>query len=155
MSGTLPQMYSDQFEQAPAKGDLDLAIMRSGVIAGTFYSVTPTDTLAAGSRVALDTTNTAPGNPRFVAVADNAAAFGVVKRNSKKALFAVGDAIEVAYIGGPVVYECANATVTPGMDVEMASGFVQEKSAGTKMGLALDYALVSQMLRVIIGFVSC
>ena len=153
-SSFVPPVQSDQFNQSPIMGDLDLAIMKSGVLTGTFYSATSTDTIAAGLRVAIDTSYTGTGI-RFVAVADNVAAFGAIKRTIQKALFSVGDVIEVAYCGGPAMVGIAAATVRPGESVEMASGFIQEHSAGTVVGLSLDYAAQSNPLRFIIGFVSC
>jgi hypothetical protein len=155
---TVPQVQSDQFAQTPFRGDLDLSIMHAGVIVGTVYSATPTDTFAAGARVKLDVTVTTPGSlPRFVAAADNEAAFGTVKRTPQKALFVVGDVVEVCMGGAPTVqWQVAGATITPALSVGLSSGFVVAADGShTAMGIALDYATDSTMLRVITGYVAC
>lgn len=155
---TIPQVQTDQFAQTPVVGDLDLSIMHGGIVSGTVHSASPTDTFAAGTRVKLDTTVTTPGSlPRFLAAADNEAAFGVIKRTVQKALYVVGDIIEVIMAGNPsVVWEAAGATITPGLSVGLSSGFVVASDGShTAMGVALDYATDSTMLRVIIGFASC
>ena len=155
---TVPQVQSDQFAQSPMRGDLDLSIMHSGVIVGTVYSATPTDTFASGSRVKLDPAMATPGAlPRFVAVADNAAGHGTIKRTPQKALFAVGDIVEVQFGGVPAVqWQVAGGTITPGLSVGLASGFVvASDGTHTAMGIALDYATDSTMIRVITGFVAC
>jgi len=151
---TVPPVYADQFEQGAMRGDLDLAITKSGVISGVMGVISAT-TLYAGDRVKIDTANTAPGMVKFVPAADNEAAFGCIKRTVKKASFVEGDQVEVAFMGGPVMYQVAAATVRPGYAVEMAAGFVQEKAAGSQVGLSLDYAAVSTMLRVVTGWVAC
>lgn len=152
MPPSLPQFQADQFDQQPAKGDLDLAITRSGVVTG---AVGGASTLYAGNRVKLDSTVTAPGTVAFVAAADNEAAFGVIKRTPKQSSFAPGDHVEVTFNGGPVVYECGSATLTPGTPVAMSSGFLAAVD-GThlQMGLLLDYVVQSSMGRVITGFLA-
>jgi len=155
---TLPYVQADQFAQTPAKGDLDLSIMHGGIVTGVVYSANPADVFNSGNRVKLDTAQAVPGAmPRFVAAADNEAAFGVIKRTAQKAQFAVGDVIEVVMAGNPsVVWECAGATITPGLSVGMASGFiVASDGTHTAVGVALDYATDSTMLRIIVGFQSC
>jgi hypothetical protein len=150
---SVPQFQSDSFEQGSARGDLDLSIMKSGVVSGVLGTVATT--LQAGDRVKILTTSTTPGVISFVVALDNEAAFGVIKRTAKKAQFVTGDQVEVAYCGGPVSWQVAAATVRPGYSVEMASGYVQEHVAGNVLGMSLDYALVSTMLRVVVGFVAC
>jgi len=155
---TLPQVQSDQFAQSPVRGDLDLSIMHGGIVTGTMYSAGPTDTFAAGSRVKLNTAAAVAGAlPSFVAAADNEAAFGVIKRTPQKALFAVGDVVEVVMAGNPsVIWQCAGATITPGLSVGLATGFVVAADGShTAMGVALDYAIDSTMLRVIVGAAAC
>jgi len=152
MAAFVPPVYPNQFEQTPARGDLDLAIMKSGVIVGVLGGAA---SVVAGDRVKIDTTNTAPGSIRLVPAIDTEAALGVVKRTSKQSTFAVGDQIEVTFQGGPVVYEVANATITPGIAVSMNAGFVDVVAGGRlAMGLSLDYAVQSGMLRVLTGFVA-
>jgi len=152
----VPPVQTDQFNQSPVAGDLDLAIMHSGVLTGVL-SASVVVQLVAGSRVKLDDSVATPGSlPAFVAAADNEAATGVIKRTAQKASFTGGDVIEVVFAGNPsVIWEVAGATVSPNDDVEMAAGFVQPKAAGALMGKSLDYAVVSTMVRVILGFVAC
>jgi len=155
---TVPQVQSDQFVQSPMKGDLDLSIMHAGVVVGRIYSAGAADTFAAGSRVKLDTTFATPGAlPRFVAAADSEAAHGVLKRTSQKALFVVNDIVEVQLGGNPaIMWQVAGATITPGLSVGMASGFiVASDGTHTAMGIGLDYATDSTMIRVISGYVAC
>jgi len=155
---TIPQVQSDQFAQSAVKGDLDLAIMHSGVVVGSIYSATPAHTFAAGSRVKLDASMASAGAlPRFVKAADNEAAFGTIKRTPQKALFAVGDIVEVCMAGNPVVqWQVAGATLTPGLSVGMSTDFiVAADGSHTAMGVALDYAIDSTMVRVVIGAVAC
>jgi hypothetical protein len=151
---TVPPVYADQFEQGAVRGDLDLTITKSGVIVGVMGVIGAT-TAYAGDRVKIDTANTAPGQIKFVPAADNEVAFGCIKRTAKSASFVQGDEVEVTFMGGPVIYQVAAATVRPGYAVEMASGFVQEKAAGSQLGMSLDYAIVSTMLRVVTGWVAC
>ena len=149
----VPQLYSDQFEQTPVRGDLDLAITKSGVIAGVLTSISgavQTGHVYAGDRVKLDAASTVPGFVGFVPAADTDDAIGTVKRLGKKSDFVAGDAIEVAYFGGPVMWQCAGATVTPGMQVEMLSGFTQELDTKKLLGINLDYAVQNGMHRVIL-----
>jgi len=150
---SVPQMFTDQFEQAPVRGDLDLAITKSGVITGTLTSVSgavQVGSVYAGDRVKLDATVTTPGQVAFVPAADTDDAIGVVKRVAKKAAFVVGDVIEVAYFGGPVQYHVAGATVTPGMQLELLVGYTQELDTKKFLGICLDYAVANTMHRVIL-----
>lgn len=153
MPPSVPQLSSDQFAQTPCRGDLDLTITKSGVISGTLTSVAgaqQTGQVNAGDRVKLDASVTDPGFIGFVPAADDEAAIGCVKRTSKQAAFAAGDICEVAYFGGPVMYQVAGATVTPGATVEQADGFVQPLAANSPLGIALDYGVESGMIRVIL-----
>lgn len=149
---SVPQVFADQFEQNAVRGDLDLAIQKSGLLTGVLGGA---DDLAAGDRVKIDTSVTTPGSVRFVAALDTEAAFGIIKRTSKQATFSPGDKLEVTFQGGPVVYEVANATITPGIAVTMNAGFIDVVAGGrATIGLSLDYAVQSGMLRVITGFVA-
>lgn len=152
MTASLPQFQTDQFAQIAAKGDQDLAITRSGVIAGVLAGASVT----AGTRVKLDNSVTTPGVPVFVAAADNEAAFGVVKRTAKATTFVAGDGIEVMHLGGPAVYEVSNATFAPGTLVAMGSGFlVAVDGTHLQMGILIDYVVQSSTGRVILGWQPC
>jgi len=150
---TVPPVYTNQFEQGPMKGDLDLAIQKSGVIAGVLGAVAGDLSLDAGTRVKIDTSVTAAGTVQFVFAADNEAAFGVLKRTAQKATFSEGDQVEVSFSGGPVVYECGSTTIAPGTSVAMSSGFLAAVD-GTHlvMGMLIDYVVQNSMGRVVIGF---
>ena len=156
---TVPQVYSDQFEQQPAVGDQDMAIMHAGVIVGRVYSAAPTDTFKAGTRVKIDVTVTTPGSlPRFVAAVMGEAADGVIKRTAQKALFAVGDIVEVQLAGNPsIMWQCCGQTVTPGLAVGVdANNFlVGVDGSHLVSGKALDYGTDSTMVRVIYGYTAC
>ena len=152
MSAALPPQYTDQFEQGQIVGSQALAIHQTGSVPGILGG---SDSLIAGSRVKIDTTLTSVGVIRFVAAADTEAAFGVIKGNSKQTTFAPLDQLEVL-VAGSVVLLCANATITPGIAVSMNSGFVDVVgSSRVAMGMSLDYAVQSGMLRVLLGFVAC
>ena len=150
---TVPPVQTDQFEQTAVRGDLDLAIMKSGLIVGALGPVSGDGSLIAGDRVKLDTSVTTPGTIRFIAAADGEEAFGAIKRTAKQASFVEGEQLEVTFQGGPVMYQVAGATVRPGFGVEMFEGFVREIAAAKQFGLALDFAVVDGLIRVITGFV--
>jgi len=146
-------MYTDQFEQAPVRGDLDLAITKSGVLTGVLTSVTgavQAGEVYAGDRVKLDATCVTPGMVAFVPAGDTDDAIGTVKRVAKKTAFVLNDVIEVTYFGGPVQYHVAAETVTPGMQLEMAAGYTQELDTNKFLGICLDYAVANAMHRVIL-----
>lgn len=148
----VPQVQTDQFAQTPARGDLDLAITRSGVLTGVLNGVA---NLKAGDRVKLDSTVTTPGVVGLVAAADNEAAFGVIKRNAKQATFAPGDHLEVTFSGGQAIYEVGATTLTPGTLVGMNAGFlVAADGTHLQMGILLDYVTQSAMARVITGWLA-
>lgn len=152
----VPTFNTDSFDNStPARGDLSEAITRSGVLAGILSS----GTVLAGDRVKLDSAITTPGIVGFVAALDSEAAFGVVKRTSKQTTFVAGNEdtnkLEVAFLGGPCVYEVGSTTLTPGTPVAMSTGFLAVVD-GThlKVGLLIDYVVQSSMGRVIIGHVA-
>lgn len=146
----VPQVQTDQFNQTPARGDLDLAITNSRVLTGVLNGVS---SLKAGDRVKLDSTVTTPGVVGFVAAADNEAAFGIIKRNAKQATFAPGDHLEVTFAGGNAIYEVGATTLTPGTFVGMSTGFlVAADGTHLQMGILLDYVVQSAMARVLAGW---
>ena len=99
------------------------------------------DAVYAGDRVKLLSTNTTPGSVQFVPAGDTEDAIGTVKRLAKKTAFVVGDVIEVTCPNVQVQYHVAGATVTPGMQLELASGFTQELDSNKMLGINLDYAV--------------
>lgn len=155
---SIPQFSTDQFDNStPARGDLSMAISQTRILPGVLKDG---ETVTAGDRVKIDTTNTIPGLVVFEPAADDEAAFGVVKRTAKQTTFVGGNEdtnkLEVAFSGGQCVYEVAGSTLTPGTPVAMSSGFLAAvDGAHVQMGLLIDYATVSTMARVIVGWLAC
>ena len=166
-----PSVQIDQFTQGAMPGDLDQTIADKGVITGEL-SASVTNTLVTGTRVLLDSAYTGSGVPHFVACADNAAAHGVIKRTAQKSGYTGGDVIEVVLGGKPnIMWMVAGSAVTPGLPVEVDStpvvgqtlpqpfvnpvGTTDPSLSNKQMGLALDYAVQSALVRVILGFVAC
>lgn len=153
---TLPVFQTDQFNnENPARGDMADGISQTRVLAGILTS----GTAQAGDRVKIDSTVTVPGMVGFVKAADNEAAFGVIKNTRKTTLFDSAsedtNKIEVAFQGGPVLYQCGAGTLTPGSDVALSSGFlVAPDGTHIKVGLLIDYVQLNTMGRVITGHVS-
>jgi hypothetical protein len=155
MAAALPLMYPDQFKQNSVVGSQDLRIMDSKVMSGVL-AASETGYLIAGSRVKFDSANTQAGKLVFVAASDDETAHGVIIKTAQKTQFTGGDMIEVAYSGGPVVYFCASTTIAPGTGVGQATGFlVAADGTHSTMGLLIDAAVESAMVRVIIGHVAC
>lgn len=149
---TLPPFNINQFQQAPVIGQVDLQITRSGVITG-MLSANQSGSVVAGQAVKLDPAITEGFNPQFLSVADNADCIGIILRTVKAASFSALDEVEVAYFGGPVIWECAGATLTPGAQVEFATSggvpFAQPLASGKIRGVALDPATINQLFRMI------
>lgn len=144
----------NQFNQVPIRGQLDLQISKSGVISGQ-VSVNETNVLLAGCKLKLDDANTGP-MPQFLLADDDEAAIGNLVFDVKKASPVAGDAIEVAFFGGPVMWMTAAAAIVPGALVENAASTaaskVQTKASNKQSGVALDPASGDGvLLRVIIN----
>ena len=141
----------NQFEQKPLKGSLDLALMKSGVITG-IVSASQATNLVPGQRVKLNTT-AQEFIPSFVAAGDNDQAIGVVIYNSRNgANLAAGQAVEVAYLGGPVMWMEAAEAIAAQQTVYQTGVTVDLTSAThKKVGIALDGAVAAgDLIRVII-----
>ncbi len=149
---TVPSQVINQFGQIPVPGQVDLQITNARVINGKLGTVS--GSLKAGAAVKLDATLTAGFNPQFVAAADGDVALGVLIRTPKKALFVTGDEVQVAYNGGPVIWEVAGDTLAPGANLEFATtsgqAFAIPLNSGKFRGVALDPATDSQLFRMII-----
>lgn len=147
---TVPSQNSNLFRQTPVRGQRDLGIVSGSGSLAMQISSNESGTLYAGYRVKLDPAITAPMPfPQVVAAADNEAAFAVIGYTVKQSTFVAGDVIEALGSFGPIVYQVAAATIAPGAKVEMASGFVQTKSAGSTMGVALDPAVLNGFVRIV------
>lgn len=148
-----PTFSSNAFNNVnPARGALAIPITANGVLSGVLGGAS---NLVAGDRVKIDSTVTIPGKIKFVAAADNEAAFGTIIFNVKQDTFAPGDTLEVAYSGGQAVYQVAGGTLTPGTPVAMSTGYLAAVD-GThlQMGILLDYCTINTIGRVIVGWVA-
>jgi len=140
----------NQFEQKPLKGALDLAIMNSRVITG-IVSANQATALVPAQRVKLDTT-AQEFIPSFVAAGDNEQAIGVILYNSRNgANLVAGQAVEVAYCGGPVMWMEAAEAISAQATVYQTGVTVDLTSAThKKVGIALDGAAAAgDLIRVI------
>lgn len=146
-------LYTNQFGQQVAVGDVDLGINQTGALVGILSpnQSSPAVTVTAGSPVKIDTTITSGYVVNFLQAGITDVAIGVFKRTANQATFAVLDVVEVALFGGPVVWLLANATITPGSIVyQDVNGLVVGSGGGAKSrGIALDYAVAGQVLRVL------
>ena len=152
--GTL--LYTNQFGQSVSVGNLDLDIMRTGRIAG-ILSPNQGSAVVAGYPAKIDTTIAYnPGSViNFLQAGENDLAFGFFAPTVQNSTFASGvpTPVQVAGFFGPVMWLLANATITPGATVynDSTGAFITVTSAGSKArGIALDYAVNGQALRVMI-----
>lgn len=142
-------LNSNLFQQTQVRGSLDLQISKSGVITGQI-SENQATALNPGDFVKLDTANTGPV-PQFVAAAVGDTGLGVLIRTVKASSFSAGDAVEVAFNGGPVIWLEAGASINPGAAVEdNGSDQVITKASNAQKGIALDPGTSGNLLRVII-----
>lgn len=149
-------LYTNQFGQSVQIGNLDLDIMRTGRIAG-ILSPNQGSAVVAGSPAKIDTTIAyAAGSViNFLQAGQNDLAFGFFTPTVQNFTFASGvpTPVQVAGLYGPVMWMLANATVTPGATVysDSTGTFVSTVATSSKArGIALDYAVNGQALRVMI-----
>lgn len=136
----------------PARGAVAEAV-KDGALSGVLGG---SDSLVAGDRVKIDSTNTTPGLVKFVAAADNEAAFGTIKFAAKQDTFAPGDTLEVVFSGGLAVYQVGGTTLTPGTPVAFNAGYLAAVDGShLQMGLLIDYVVANSVGRVINGWVPC
>lgn len=148
-------LFTNQFGQQVAVGDIDLGIMQAGSLAGILSpnQSSPGVTVAAGAPAKIDTAITTGYVVNFLQAGVNDLAIGFFKRVAAEATFGLLDQVEVALFGGPVMWLLANATITPGATVynDSTGAFVNVTSGGAKArGIALDYATTGNVLRVLI-----
>ncbi len=145
-------MNSNELEQSPIRGVLDLQVNDGGVFNGRISD--GEDDMVAGDRVALDVDSTGK-LPAFVAAAVGDEEFGVIIRTVMQGTFKAGDRIQVASsYRGPVQYHKAEAAIKPGWPVEMiANGNVQHLTTGSQLGIALDYIAAGGLGRIILAHV--
>ncbi len=149
-------LYTNQFAQNVTIGDFDLDIMRSGRIAG-ILSPNQSSAVQAGFPAKIDTTIAyAAGSViNFLQAALTDLAFGFFAPTVQNLTFASGvpTPVQVAGFYGPVMWMLANATITPGATVynDSTGAFVNVTGGSNKArGIALDYAVTGQALRVMI-----
>lgn len=148
-------LYTNQFGQQVAIGDLDLGLMQGGALAGILSpnQSSPAVTVQAGFPAKIDTAITTGFVVNFVQAAQTDLAIGFFRRMAAQATFALLDVVEVALFGGPVMWMLANGTITPGATVynDSTGAFVNTTAGGNKArGIALDYATTGNVLRVLI-----
>ena len=146
--------YTNQFGQQVAVGDIDLGIMQYGAVTGILSpnQASPATTVQAGAPAKIDTTITSGYVVNFLQAAITEVAIGVFRRTTNQAIFSQLDVVEVALNGGPVIWLLANATITPGSTVyQDVNNLVVNTGGGAKSrGIALDYAVAGQVLRVLL-----
>lgn len=142
----------NQFALSAVKGLQDLRGSPSSVIA------CQVDSSSAGGLVpgqCVKIVNTAGGVPNVVecsAATDDV--FGVILYNIKNATFGVGDAVEIAYANGAVVYMEASAAIVPYarvMPVISGSKVATATTGNRIIGFALDKtAADGDLVRVVV-----
>ncbi len=155
MSAARPIVYTNQFKQSVAPGTPDLQINQSGAFTAVL-SKNQATALVAGAKVKLDAANTQATMPQVLACADGEDGIGVIIASVKKSIFqpnlggvgTPGDIVEVFFFAGPVIWQVADAAISP-MDqleckTETIGGqdypFYQLLNSGKLAGLALDPA---------------
>ncbi len=148
-------LYTNQFGQQVAVGDIDLGIQQTGKLAGILSpnQATPGVTVAAGAPAKIDTAITVGNVVNFLQAATTDVAIGVFARTSMEGTFALLDQVEVALFGGPVMWFLANATVTPGATAyQDSSNRIVGAGGGAKsVGIVLDYGTAGTMVRVLLA----
>lgn len=145
--------FTNQIQQQPAVGDLDLSVFQTGALAG-IMSANQATAVKAGTAAKIDTAITAGSVVQFVACAyTDAAAIGFFRRTSKAATFSAGDDVEVVVSPMPVMWLLAAGTIAPGAGVEnhTDSYSIVTLSSGKRRGYNLQYAVSGQLTRVLLS----
>ena len=144
----------NQFAQQAVRGQLDLQLVKQGIISGR-VSENESGDILTGDDLIIDTAITVPGIPQFKKALYTEIADGFMIQDPKASTVVAGDVIQVAFrFYGPIMWLVAGATVTPGAFVEQVDSSttdVQVLASGKLRGKALDYATVGQLTRVILG----
>lgn len=147
-------LYTNQFAQQVAVGDSDISINQNGGLAGILSAnqSSPGVTVVAGAPAKFDGAITSGYVPNFLQAGITDVAIGIFQRTTMEGTFAIGDQVKVALFGGPVVWLLANATITPGATVYQDANnlVVLSGSSAKSRGIALDYAIAGQVLRVLL-----
>ncbi len=153
-------LYTNQFGQSVVIGYLDLDIMRTGRIAG-ILSPNQAAAVVAGQPAIIDTAIAyAAGSViNFKAAIVSDLAFGFFTPTVQGLTFVgttlsgVATPVEVAGDYGPVMWLLADGTITPGATVYNSNDATHvntTQGSGKARGIALDYAVTGQALRVMI-----
>lgn len=145
----------NQFAQQAVRGQLDLQIVKAGILTGK-VSENESNDLLVGDDVKIDTAiAVAGGVPQFLKADYNELNDGFIIQDPKASTIDSGMVIQVAMLHyGPVMWLIAAATVTPGAFVEQVDSStydVQVQSGGTLRGRSIDYGTVGQLVRIILG----
>jgi hypothetical protein len=147
----MPNINANSFNQVTVRGELDLQITKSGVIAG-LVSANQATALNPGDKVTLD--QTTGYNFSFVAAATSANAIGLVMFDAKNSAPTAGTYIQVAlFHPGVVMWLTAGASISVMAMCEyvsFAAKTIQTQSGGKAIGLALDPGTTGQLMRVLL-----
>lgn len=148
-------LFTNQFGQQVAVGDIDLGINQTGKLPGILSpnQTSPAVTVVAGAPAKIDTTITVGNVVNFLQAAiTDAGIVGIFTRTSMEGTFAQLDQVEVALFGGPVIWMLANATLTPGATVYLDSSnrLVGTGGGAKSIGILLDYATAGTIVRVLL-----
>jgi hypothetical protein len=147
----------NQFGMTRFKGDLDMSIMRSGVIT-CVVSANQVTALGVNQRVKIDTASggstAGVPMPQIIAAGINDVAIGSIKRAVNKSTFSALEACEVVYSGKPVLVEEAGGVIAAGAFVEALVSTTKVVTTGTstakKKGWTLDAAAADgDLIRVV------
>lgn len=130
----------NQFQQVPIRGQLDLQILRSGVIQGQISANQATG-LKAGDFLKLDSAITTGQFPQFIAAANSDSSQFALAFDIRKATFVAGDIADITFFGGPVMYVVGTGVINMGGAVESVGGSgtnVQAIASNKQRGIALD-----------------
>ena len=146
----------NQFAQGPVRGLQDQQISHSGVIQGQVSANNTTTTIGPGDCVDLDSAITVAGLPQFITAAYTDVSFGYMIFDPKSSATLQPGIIQVAMRWvGPTIWLTAAGTITPGSLVEQAASGGDVVTYGTSSskvrGVALDYATVGVLLRVVLA----
>lgn len=144
--------FTNQVQQQPAAGDLEMSIFQTGSLAGIVGAGQAT-AIKAGTAAKIDTSVTSGSIIQFLSCAyTDAAAVGFFRRTSQKALFVAADDCEVVLPPMPIMWLLASGTIAPGAYVEnyTDSFGVVTLSSQKVRGINLQYAVSGQLTRVLL-----
>lgn len=141
----------NQFAQTEVQGVVDMRF--SPNIISAQIDTTSGGGLLPGQAVKI--VDSAGGIPKVVeAAADTDDVFGFLTYDMRRATFAVGDKVEIAFFRGTIMYMTASAAIARGAQVEIvvASKKVATAASGKRIvGRALDKAAADgDLIRVIV-----